>query len=238
VRDASHHEIGSGRSCGPRSAPVRGPGKLKRSPNPSSSARRWTTLRERGGSRSRLPTHTQCQDRSRHRRQRIKQQIVALVERSPAATQSSIFAGQGPGWLARPRPRRAAPRGPCRRAASRAPAADAGPHQLVVTTAAATERTVRFPACAVSAGRIRSRSVSQWHVHEHDQTQSARERDQHGGGPVEATSPSSSTTASSGIRLEDAGERDERGGVRVVASRRVPRAHAPSIRSRRARGKV
>ena len=102
-------------------------------------------------------------------------------------------------------------------------------HALVVTTAAAAERTARSRVRASSAPS----SAGRWPSGMCTSTTS-RNRLACGtstSGAVEATSPSSSTTASSGIRSDDAGEGGAATPRRVAASGRARRARAPTSRS-------
>ena len=79
-------EIGSG----PRSREVHAVARARRP------ARGGADASTNAGSRSRLPTHTQCQDRSGDRRQRIEQHVVALVEGHRRDAEQRP-AGRGPG---------------------------------------------------------------------------------------------------------------------------------------------
>ncbi len=149
------------------------------------------------GSRSRLPTHTQCQDRSEHRRQRIEQHVVALVEghrrnaeqrpagRGPGGELGGVDAGLGdvhPVGGQRVQLQQPAP-------APRAGRDDGGggredrafPHPGVV---ASRRLPGGDPAACARARPSASRRACGTST----------------SGAVEATSPSSSTTASSGIR--------------------------------------
>ena len=187
---------------------MRGPGKRTRSPS-SSSKRRRLRLSANAGSRSMLPTHRQSQDRS---------VIVASASSSTswplpgitAATQSSAPPVVVPG-------ERGAASTPGSATCTRSPGNEYSSssvrllHALVVTTEAAAERTapsrVRASLSAVSwpSGMCTSatrRSRFAWGTST--------------SGAVEATSPSSSARAPSGISLDDAGERCVR---RCVGSR-------------------
>ena len=178
-----------------RSAPVRGPGKHTRSPSPPSRQRRRRPATN-AGSRSRLPTHTQCQDRS----------VVAASASSStswplsnvtAATQSSDPPAVVP--VARSAASTAGS-ATCTRSAGNAYISSSRRrvHALVVTTAAAPERTARSRIRASPA----SSPAAPWPSNMCTRT-TRRNRRACGtstSGAVDAISPSSSTTASSGIR--------------------------------------
>ena len=145
------------------------------------------------GSRSRRPAHRHCQGRSEHRRERAEQHVVAL------AVDHGRDAEQRP---ARPRSRargrrhrlQARRRARARRAARTARAALRRAHRLVVTTEAAAEST--------APSRVRASSSAGSWPSGMCTSVTSRKRLAWGtstSGAVEATSPSSSTTASSGI---------------------------------------
>ena len=178
-------------SCGP----VRGPGKRTRSPSPPPRARRRTPSAN-AGSRSRLPTHAQRQDRS-----------VAVASASSstscplpgvtAATQSSASPAAVPGA----RPAASTPgSATCTRSAGSAysSASRRRVHALVVTTAAAAARTSRSRARTAPA----SPSGGRWPSGMCTSTtcRSRRACGTSASGAADAISPSSSTTAPSGIR--------------------------------------
>ena len=177
------------------SGPVRGPGKRTRSPSPCFRVARRTPSAN-AGSRSRLPTHAQRQDRS-----------VAVASASSstscplsgvtAATQSSASPAAVPGA----RPAASTPgSATCTRSAGSAysSASRRRVHALVVTTAAAAARTSRSRARTAPA----SSSGGRWPSGMCTST-TCRSRPACGtsaSGAADAISPSSSTTAPSGIR--------------------------------------
>ncbi len=177
------------------SGPERGPGKRTRSPSPLFHARRRTPSAN-AGSRTRLPTHVQRQDRSIASASPSSSTSCPLSgvkaatqsSASPAAVPCARQAASTPGSVTCTRSAGSAYSSPSRRRV----------HALVVTTAAAAPRTSRSRARTAPA----SSSGGRWPSGMCTST-TCRSRRANGtsvSGAVDAISPSSSTTAPSGIR--------------------------------------
>ena len=221
-----HHQVRVARSCGrdrPRSEARRSP----RGRPARRSERGDGGSSTNAGSRSRLPTHTQCQDSSeiivqarraarrgpcrisRRRRRAVRRRYAVPLASSAASTPGSATWTRSAGNEYSSSSRRRV-------------------HALVVTTATAADSTarsrIRASTVASAAGRWPSGMCT---------SKTKRNRRACGtstSGAVEAIDPSSSTTPPSGIRL-----RRRRGRSttprRAAASRRVWRARAPTSRS-------
>ncbi len=217
------------RSCASSSAPVRGPAKRTRSPSPPSRARRRRPSAN-AGSRSRLPTHRQCHDRSA---------IVASASSSTSWPLPGITAATQSSAPRRPESRvpRSAASTPGSATCTRSPASEYRSSSAPPRPAAGRDDGRRRPR-STARSRVRApssaASMAQRHVHEHDQPQPARLRHEHlrgrrGDQPVEQHD------GAVGDLPDGVGEGGDGRPRPAAATSPARRARAPTSRSRRAR---